>query len=351
MLCCVCRPVVHIGGKQARKQMGHVKVDGSLGKTVWWDLLNTSILPERLADLLAAEGITPKVPVPAPGSINVWNALNRGVREWSPGKRGPNGDVVFRSEVTHTDRNTMRAMVGLHRHGRMDAKTTEWTQVAWIAFDMAAHTATVTGTNDTVEIEAANDFSDFALSMFTHLDHRWIRPNVVVHTVHNVAAGTKLKASGGVYFVTNNHMDKLERLSRVLDQIGSSSLSILTVQNDETSRKGVHRAKQNDLIHQMKGLEARLDRWQEGTHTVRSDHEESFMEEMGRLVSQADLYTDILGTRLEQFESKVKAVRLRALTIINSKYIEAPPVAGQWSPTTTPTAAEIMANAMASVGK
>lgn len=278
----------------------------STGMFVWWDLDNTKITPARLRTILEAEGFEPAREVP---DIDPESAIKRATNEWTWGRGNQDR---YRAEVTRTEAGVVT--VGLLTRRRVDNKTVEWVQVALAEYD--AHGRTWTLASDDQSHDAPlNAFRELADERMTYLDHRWIRPYVLMHAM-NKASALSLRGGSGFYYVPKQHMESMRQLRRILHRIGDCDLRLAVVGNDEDTVDSVAGAARDSMGESLAAVEEQLRAWTESTRKVRHDSQANVLGELARLVDLAETYEAALGIRMEDLRSNIEAARRRAMQII-----------------------------------
>lgn len=281
----------------------------STGMFVWWNLDDSRVTPADLRTILTDEGFTPATEVP---DIEPSAGIKRATQEWSQGRGHARR---YKCEVTR-DVNGVTT-VGLLTRETIDEKTVEWVQVGLAEYDSNVGSWTV-ATNDAEHDEALAAFKDLASARMAYLDHRWIRPNILTHTMSGVHS-VNLRKGSGFYFVPRQHLDEMKRLRRVIRRIGNSDLSIAVVGNDQDTVESVSGAAKQHILTTIAEVDKRLADWRDGERAVRSDSQAHVLQELADLISLAETYEAALDVKLEALRSNIGACRRRALQIIADK--------------------------------
>lgn len=289
-------------------QSSNVHLDGTLGVLVWWNLDATQITPPSLQAVLDREGFQAKVP-----AIKAPAAISRATREWHLGAR--NSDHRYKAEVTASDAS--RVVVGILWRTRQDATTVDWSQVAWLEYDVQAGTWTTTATTATTadHDEAVRSFLSVAADRLTYLDHEWIRPNVLMKAIGDAKA-TCLRRGGGFYFVPRTEIDEMQRLGRIVEAIGNSNLSIATLGCDTATRQSVAREATTTLHEELAEVEGRIAAWEDSARKISTTSQASVLNEIGGLLDRAELYESVLEIKLGDLRERIGSARRTALQVI-----------------------------------
>lgn len=289
------------------------KLDPRMGAFVWWDLEATQVTPDHLRRVLAAEGLlatgapdevgTYKVP-----DIDPVSAIKRACQEWGQG-RG-NSDR-YKAEVTAQEPG--RVFVGILRHEHDGVRTAGWNQEETLCFDLTTRSWTNQFPSD-----QASAFMGVVDGLATYLDHRWIRPSVLLPELAKMKA-VGLKKNGGFYFVALSQMDTLRRLKRVVGALGRSVLNVVTVENDEDSRTAVANGTRDHVLGQMVEIKASLAEWRGSSRKIRTDSQATVLGQLAELLDLAGLYESALEVSLADLRGEIDGARADALALIADK--------------------------------
>lgn len=288
------------------------RLDLRMGAFVWWDLESTQVTPDHLRRVLTAEGLlaTPgdedgKYKVP---DIDPVGAIKRACQEWGLG-RG-NADR-YKAEVTSQEPG--RIYVGILRHEREDARTVGWKQQETLCYDLT----TKTWTNQFPSDQGAA-FMGVVDGFVTYLDHRWIRPCILLPELAKMKA-IGLKKNGGFYFVALSQDALLRRLKRVIGALGKSVLNIVTVENDADSREAVANGTREHVLGQVAEIRATLKEWRESSRKIRTDSQATALGQLAELLDIAGLYEGALEVSLSDLRGEIEGARADALALIADK--------------------------------
>lgn len=288
--------------------MSTIEVLSPAGMFVWWDLDNSKVTPDHLRTILADEGFTPKAPVP---DIEPDAAIKRACTEWTQGR----GNAArYRAEITNESVGV--TTVGLLTRRRVDAKEVEWVQIGMAEYIVGAGWRVTTDAPEHDSAMAA--FRDLADDRMRHLDHRWIRPNVLAHALDQAQA-TNLRKGAGFYFAPKQHMEEMKRLRRVVRRIGGSDLRMAVVGNDKDTIESVAGATRDSLVSAISDIQAQLQAWADSGRSVRTDSQANALTELADLMALAETYEAALNIRLDDLRSDIAAARRKALSIIADK--------------------------------
>lgn len=274
-----------------------------LGALVWWTLSGTGIAPAALRGILANEGMDASI-VP---DVDPVAAIRRATREWSQG-RG-NADR-FRAEVAAEGNGALT--IGILTRTKPGAAEVRWMQVDSLAWDIA--TGGWCAQPLTGEGVAFQRFADDAR---THLDHAWITPHLIQATLAKLDA-TSLRARGGIYYVPSQHNTALDRLARVVAQIGDSFLDVNTIAADSRTQQSIARAASASMTEDLAGLVARINAWSESARKVSTTSSASLIDELVALKNRADLYAEALNCGLGDLDTAIEAARVEAERVIGA---------------------------------
>lgn len=285
-------------------------IDPRMGAFVWWELENTKCTPDHLRRVLAAEGLTgtgkdTDIKVP---DIEPVSAIRRACQQWGQG-RG-NADR-YQAEVTAIDGGVV--YVGILQHERTGAREVAWKQIELLAYDTAAR-----AWRNAFPSDEARAFMGVADDFMAHLDHKWIRPNVLQPELAAMKA-VMLKRQGGFYFVALAHMDRVRRLKRVVSALGNSALNVVTVENDADSRDAVANGTRDHVLGQVLEVKDELKAWREQSRKVRTDSQANVLGQLASMLEFADLYERTLEVSLADLRAEVEACRTEAFAILADK--------------------------------
>lgn len=288
------------------------RIDLRMGAFVWWDLESTQVTPDHLRRVLTAEGLlaTPgdedgKYKVP---DIDPVGAIKRACQEWGQG-RG-NADR-FKAEVTAQEPG--RVYVGILRHEREGQREVAWKQQETLCYDLTTKTWTNQFPSD-----QASAFMGVVDGFVTYLDHRWIRPFILLPELAKMKA-IGLKKNGGFYFVALSQDDKLRRLKRVIGALGRSVLNIVTVENDADSRDAVANGTREHVLGQVAEIRATLKEWRDSSRKIRTDSQATALGQLAELLDIAGLYEGALEVSLNDLRGEIEGARADALALIAEK--------------------------------
>ncbi len=280
------------------------------GALCWWDLSNTSITPVEMQAILDKENIGIDVPKIEPKS-----AIKRAARTWSQG-RG-NG-LKFRADLVKTDDAGKMKVCILQRgvDGQGSGTRAKWNTVETAVYDLSAKTWDVSSDDKTQTDFIAKSFVSLADQYLTHLDHNWIRPNLIQKRLEEIK-GFSLKASSGLWYTTQDRLSDLAALQRVVSSIGNSTLHVIHVNGTDSSRSAIESGARGSLQGGLSELEEKLADWTKSSRKIRTDAIETTLNGFQNLIDRADLYSDALKVRMDDLQGQIKAARNRAKEIIN----------------------------------
>lgn len=275
---------------------------GGLGALVWWSLTDTRITPDRLRSVLAAEGDDPgRVP-----DIEQMGAIRRATRGWAQGR----GNATrYRAEVAQESGHTMT--VGILRREQVTASEVRWVQVDQLVFDGAAGVWSAPGSTS----EAAA-FRAEADEQRTHLDHDWIRPNILLRGL-TAAQSVCLRDRGGVYYVPAQKEAELARLARIVGKIGRCHIDIVHAAATPESRASISAGSTAALRGELDGLIERIAGWTGSARKVREDAGDNLLSDLADLQAKAALYADALQISLDDLGAAIEGARAEARRILD----------------------------------
>lgn len=274
-----------------------------LGALVWWNLETTAVTPDALRGILASEGADPSI-VP---SIEAAGAIKRATREW---RKGAGKADRYRAEIVRESSDEI--VVGILRRAQVSRDEVEWRQIEDLRFDLVSGTWTTLGT-----LPESGDFRAIADEFRTHLDHAWIRPNIVVDGLR-AASAVSLRSRGGVYYVPASHEAELDRLARILGRIGGCSLDVIHAQATPSSRASIASGASETLRSELGETIERIRSWREGAKRVYANAGATVISELADLASRASLYELALETSLGDLRAEIEAARKEAAEILES---------------------------------
>jgi hypothetical protein len=261
-----------------------------LGFLVWYNLKNALVTPTGLRALLARENETDiEVPdiVPRDGII-------RATREWSKGRRSGS---KYKAEVVHED--DFELTIGILKHHHIHEKEVGWAQIEVLTFDKTNGSWVTLPSSPLVA-----EFVSLAQRRCTYLDHSFVRPKILQAKLDSFCS-FKLRDRGGVYFVLEQFIDEVEKLKRIINQIGYSTLRTLRVTDIPEDKATITTETREHLDSSLAGLRERMTLWRTRTRKVRSDALGNTLEEFKGLRSQAELYADALQIQLDDFLEEI----------------------------------------------
>ena len=262
-------------------------ITNGLGALVWYDLTGTRISPDRMRALLASEGLDPATVL----DIEPESAVRRAVRVYSEGR----GE--FRATIgSDTD---SAIVVNILRKQKTGAR-----KVEYLLHDSAEWSKTSQGWD---ALGASDEFARFLTlsdDYAANLDHEWIRPNLINASLKAMQSFS-LRRQGGVYFVATAHREALDRLARIVSQIGSSSLSIAHVEATADSQASIGGAARESIGSTLSDLTDRLDEWTESARKTPEGALSNALADLADLRSRADLYSDALSVALDDLSEKI----------------------------------------------
>lgn len=281
-------------------------VANGLGALLWWDLSDTRITPDNLRGILTGNGLTIAVPDIDPNS-----AIRRAARTWNEGRGAAD---KFKADVVEIPDQPDSLKVCILRRGEDGegaGRRAKWNTVEAIVFDLKAGGRSVTSYSAQV-----NAFLSLADDYLKNLDHNWIRPHVIQRRLEEMKAFS-LKASSGLWYVTQDRIDDLAVLQRVVAAIGNSSLNVIHINPTDSSRSSIADGASSSLKGALSELEERIETWIGSTRKIRTDAIETTMDAFQELIGRADLYAGALEVRLDDLRLRITTARDRAREIID----------------------------------
>lgn len=275
-------------------------LSNGLGALVWYDLTGTRITPDRMRALLASEGLDTAI-VP---DIDPESAVRRAVRAFSEGR----GE--FRATVGADDDDVL--VVNILRKQRTGSR-----KVEYLLHDSGEWSKVSRTWNLAPLSEQGIRFAQIVDDYTAHLDHEWIRPRLI-HSALSAMQSFSLRRQGGVYFVASSHMSDLERLARIVSQIGGSNLSIAHVEATASSQASIGNAARESIESTLSALVDRLDEWTESARKTSPSAIGNALAELADLRSRADLYSDALSVALGDLATKIDEASETARAMIES---------------------------------
>jgi len=276
-----------------------------LGALVFWEMSDTKITPADLRSILTSEGIQIEVP-----DIDPESAVRRAARTWATGRAGTADK--YRGDVVDTGNAEVKVCI-LHREETQSGakKAARWETVEAVSFDLATRQWSATAWTPETRgfVALADEFIRFH-------DHNFIRPNVVQKRLAEMRSFS-LKASSGLWYVTQDRMTDLAALQRVVSRIGHSQMFVIHVGASDSSREAIQTAARSALAETLAELEGKLESWIESTRKIRTDAIDTTMGEFQELIERADLYQGALQVRMEDLAARISAARDRARAIID----------------------------------
>ncbi len=289
---------------KSAKPVREVSVDGTLGAFVWWDADDLMVEPEKLREILTANGfddVATRVPDIEPAS-----AIRRAAQEWGQGRGAQD---KFRAEVNVDD--TDKVTVGILQRWQRGDKS-GWDQIETVVYDKASGTWATDAAADTDQCVA---FTRVAADRMQFLDARWIRPRFIMDQLEKANA-VSMRNRGGFYFIADSQLSMIDRMGAVLNALGPNCMSIARVQGDETSRKGIANAVRNSMQDALAELDTEMEAWKVQARKVRTDSQTNLFGALEQLLNRAGLYEQTLAIQLDDLRGKVQDARDRAFAIL-----------------------------------
>lgn len=282
-------------------------VSKGLGAVVWWDLGETAITPIDLRAIVAGEGASITVP-----DIDQSSAVKRAAREWTQGRGLADR---FRAEVVAEDTSTVT--VGILRRERVASDEVRWTQVDAAIFTLATGTWTTGSSPEAIEYTAEAD------KLRTHLDHAWIRPELIMAELHAMHSCT-LRRQGGIYYVPSQYAEELGRLQRIVAKIGSSALHVASLTADDSTRSAVGSSARAHLLDGLAAAKEKLVAWKDSARKANGPAVDRCIADLVDLAATADLYRDALAIEVEDIGAALDAARAEAMALMGMEKPGAP---------------------------
>jgi len=293
--------------------------DPRLGMFVWWDLDKSQVKPDQMRAILdteitAFEAAHPGTECPLRAvkvpDIDPASAIKKGVQTWTMGR----GNAPrYKAEVVRSEAHTL--YVGILKHERQGEKEVAWVQVELLvyALDKKAWMNQSPSEVGAAFIQEANGFLEY-------LDHRFLRPELIIPQIH-LAKGVSLRKQGGIYFVPKVFADQLAAVRRVIQAIGNSSIHVVTVEGDAQAATAIGAAAKDHVMEQMISIRERLQEWSDSKRKIRSDAQANTLAELADLLSLASLYESTLQVSLADLQTEVKAAQDRAMRILSGEEV------------------------------
>jgi len=277
-----------------------------IGALAWWDLLDSKISPAELRGILGFEKWDIKVP-----DIKPQQAIRKGANSW---RKGAGNAERFKADVVFSDSDTM--IVGILKRVRIGPKKVAWEQVDRIVYsDMQGGTPIRIEQGNTIEADEVHECISWR---FQYLNHEWIRPNLIKAPLAQLGA-FNLRRSGGIVFVPAQGMDELDRIARVVRQLGKSQFHVSHVADTGDSRDSIGASAQGSLVGKLKDIKQRLDGWESATKRTSSKISDRTFAEFRELRDQARLYADCLNIQLDSLLGSIGSAEDRARFILDGQ--------------------------------
>ena len=287
-------------------------LSAGLGALVWWDLEGTAIRPHDLRAILAAEGEDDSI-VP---DVDPLKGLRRAVRSYSRG-RG-HADRYKADIMSETDHHVV---ITILKRSRLNGDVA-WLPVSHLRYDKIPGATALfwQGDGDGVIVR---HFERHAHKLMTHLDHQWIRPNLIQKRLNSWSA-FPLRRQGGVNFVPSEYLAGVETLQRVIGKIGDSALMVAHVQPSQSSRKSIAKSASTSLENEMTALREQIDAWLAGTHNPRPNTIARVIEDFTALKRRAALYRDSLQLVVDDLNADIAEATEECTALLNMRQESSP---------------------------
>jgi hypothetical protein len=276
-------------------------IDPRMGTFCWWDLDASQVTPEHLRDVLASEGLT-DISVP---DIDPVSAIRKAAGNWATG-RGNNDR--YKAEVTAIDGG--RVYVGILQHRREGSREVAWGQTETLCYDTVSREWV-----NAYPSEVGQGFIKSADDFLKYLDHRFLRPSVLVPQLE-AASAISLRRQGGIYFAPLASLDIVKRLKRIVGQLGGCKFHLCMVENDGDSREGVGAGVQDHVLGQLLDVEKQLEDWRTTSRKIRTDSQANVLGQLATLLGLADLYEKTLEVSLQDLRAKVTECQDEAMRLL-----------------------------------
>ena len=296
------KPTTNGGKKTTTKKTAtrtkKIAANTGMGVVVWYEFSGAAISVVDLNTILAAEGMGS-----AP-EINLVKAVKDCGRSFRLG-RGKSDDK-YMGEIAFEDDD--QVVISIMKKVRPGEKKVSYDQVDSLVWDKKAVQGTdpwlSRGTNkDDSVISAIEVLLRKIAHAQTYLGHEFLRPWLIQAEL-NASGAMKLKNSGGgLYYVTEAQMERVNRLERVCHAIAGVDLSILDISHSDRGKASVERGVKNNMYSALAELQEKIAEWSDSSRRPRSDATGSVMIQFKELRDQLSLYSEALKISMADVEA------------------------------------------------
>lgn len=169
----------------------------------------------------------------------------------------------------------------------------------------------VNGRVDEVLSEIRSEFRE-------HLDNASTQEvsSMVVDAILGWCGGIRLKERGHVYWVPAAGRDELRALKGVVDDLGSSHLTVLPVHDSDEAKDGLRRAARASFEQQLNDVAEELEAFA-SRDNVRASTLQRRLEEFQDLRDKVELYSDVLDKQKGRLLGRLEEARRRAVDLLS----------------------------------
>lgn len=276
-----------------------------LGQVCWYSIPEETVDHDTVLQLCKTHGIESYAPAP-PRPPDVFRRACK-----SAGRRiGRKDDPQrFTYEFKSIDHDDTSIFVKLVRE-EVDAATNkgiDWKRMANVTWQRDTHV---------IDIVELPDLDDEGRDAIRVLKATFAAENGKINSAHlrrmiqdvlHDCLSTAIRPSGGIYFVTQSHADKLSKLAAVINGLPTgSSMHLLPLLDTVDQRQMLHAAIESELADEMDANLTRIVDTLKAGKTISADTFTRLTTNIHRSGRKGNEYAQLLSQRLSTFDARKK---------------------------------------------
>jgi hypothetical protein len=276
-----------------------------LGQVSWYSIPEQTVDHDTVLNLCKANGVENYAPAP-PRPPDVFRRACKAAGRRIGRKDDPQR---FTYEFKSIDHDDTQIFVKLVRE-TVDAATNkgiDWARMANVTFQRDTHVI------DVVELPDLDDEGRDAIAV---LRRTFAAENGKVNSAHlrrmiqdvlHDCLATAIRPSGGIYFVTQAHADKLGKLATVINSLPTgSSMHLLPLLDTVDQRQMLHAAIEAELADEMDANLSKIVEALKAGKTISPDTFTKLTANLHRSGRKGNEYAQLLSQRLTTFDTRKK---------------------------------------------
>jgi hypothetical protein len=307
--------------------------DAILGSLIWFSISNADVSLDEAREALTTLGLST-------------GTLRRRLRAIDAFKKASNS--LARSNLFHSDgieSNFLVRQVGQdadasHRHVILERVSTQTGKRRKLSYDKVAELVYTRGAYDTDGVTTVGDSLEVNATMPAGLElskeeQAWLDANLPVvhervehwkthldsHAVRSfvreyiyLLAGTCVRESGGVYFISQKHAETISKLTQWVRSIGSDlhSLPLLDLVDQ---REMLLRAFEEETMSEVDRLSGEMSKILGSDKSITQATFDSYIAQAVNLMAKSDEYAGMLNARLDDTNIRLEMFKRQTLTL------------------------------------